>query len=145
MRQRIFLLVALSHCNKRNFCLLDWVSATKAISVCRPESLKQTKILFVALSHCDKGNIFISLSTTIQFSAISAFLGKTWMLLTSSNQQPQYRSHPDFVNQWLDCKKLGNLEFGNEWRNVDCRVASDFGCLLKLEGVGSVDNRPSTD
>ena len=40
------LFVALSHCDKQNFLLSHWATATNRIFVCRTESLRQTKFVY---------------------------------------------------------------------------------------------------
>ena len=52
----------LCHMPQRNwiffqYCLSQWVTATKNCFVCRTEPLRQTDFLFVALGHCDKQSL----------------------------------------------------------------------------------------
>ena len=42
------LFVALSHCDKQNFGLRHWATATNRIFVCHTESLRQTKLVYVS-------------------------------------------------------------------------------------------------
>ena len=76
----------LCHMPQRNwiffqYCLSQWVTATKNCFVCRTEPLRQTDLLFVALSHCDKQSLFMFRKKTQKGPKMLIFFGTFCHLL----------------------------------------------------------------